>query len=80
MSSSDRAQYEAESRDRRLAQLARRLANPTDAELAPFIFRMFRNGAAYLPVVAVRVYESSTTWCEVSEPLVPRPVSLPVIK
>lgn len=43
------------------------LENPTTEILAPFILARF---AAALPeTVAVRVYESSTTWCEARRPL-----------
>ena len=38
------------------------LENPTTEILAPWILREFRKSR--LPVVSVRVYESSTTYCE----------------
>jgi 6-pyruvoyltetrahydropterin/6-carboxytetrahydropterin synthase len=38
------------------------LENPTTEILAPWILREFKKSR--LPVVSVRVYESSTTWCE----------------
>lgn len=42
------------------------LENPTTEVLAPWILeRLLCNGRG-LPVVSVRVYESSTTWCEVT--------------
>ena len=41
----------------------------TTEYLAWFIMREFRRGAPNLPLVAVRVYESSTTWAEVEPPL-----------
>ncbi len=41
------------------------LENPTTEVLAPFIFKLFaESSAGVLPVVAVKVYESSSTWCE----------------
>ncbi len=42
------------------------LENPTTEVLAPWIIRMLTTGprGGRLPIVAVRVYESSTTWCE----------------
>ena len=42
------------------------LANPTTEILAPWILARLRLCEPRLPVVAVRVYESSTTWCEVA--------------
>jgi 6-pyruvoyltetrahydropterin/6-carboxytetrahydropterin synthase len=48
--------------DHRLLNEIPGLENPTTEMLAPFILTIF---ASALPeVVAVRVYESSTTWCE----------------
>jgi len=48
--------------DHRLLNEVPGLENPTTEILAPFILNIF---ASALPeVVAVRVYESSTTWCE----------------
>ena len=38
------------------------LENPTTEVLAPFILRVLL--AAGVPVTKVRVYESTTTWCE----------------
>lgn len=40
------------------------LENPTTEVLAPLILRCFRD-SGHLPVTRVRVYESSTTYCEV---------------
>jgi 6-pyruvoyltetrahydropterin/6-carboxytetrahydropterin synthase len=40
------------------------LENPTTEVLAPFILRTLRRDAPHLPWHAVRVYESSSTWCE----------------
>lgn len=39
------------------------LENPTTEVLAPFVLNRL---PALLPVVAVRIYESATTWCEVT--------------
>jgi 6-pyruvoyltetrahydropterin/6-carboxytetrahydropterin synthase len=41
------------------------LENPTTEVLAPWIMDMLTKGVAYMPLVGVRVYESSTTYCEV---------------
>lgn len=38
------------------------LENPTTEILAPWILREFKKSG--LPVVSVRVFESSSTWCE----------------
>lgn len=40
------------------------LENPTTENLAPFILAELRRLAPKLPIYSVRVYESSTTWCE----------------
>lgn len=40
------------------------LENPTTEILAPYILRELRAIAPHLPFYSVRVYESSTTWCE----------------
>ena len=40
------------------------LSNPTTEVLAPWIMRHI-NGEAAIFLIAVRVYESSSTWCEV---------------
>lgn len=48
--------------DHRLLNEIPGLENPTTEALAPFILNIF--GTALPEVVAVRVYESSTTWCE----------------
>ena len=40
------------------------LENPTTEVLAPWILVMLARAAPHLPWVRVRVYESSSTWCE----------------
>lgn len=45
---------------------------PTTEVLAWWIMREFRHAAPQLPLVSVRVYESSTTWAEVSPPAAPQ--------
>lgn len=43
------------------------LENPTTEMLAPWILKMLDRDAAVAPfLVSVKVYESATTWCEVS--------------
>jgi 6-pyruvoyltetrahydropterin/6-carboxytetrahydropterin synthase len=51
--------------DHRMLNEVRGLENPTTEVLAPWIFERLK--ASGLPVVQVRVYESSTTWCETEE-------------
>jgi 6-pyruvoyltetrahydropterin/6-carboxytetrahydropterin synthase len=41
------------------------LSNPTTENLAPWILRRLIDSKVGVFVVGVRVYESSTTWCEV---------------
>ncbi len=48
--------------DHRLLNEIEGLDNPTTEVLAPWILRRVRHGLTC--VTAVRVYESSTTWCE----------------
>lgn len=51
-----------EALDHRLLNEVPGLENPTTEVLAPWILRRMESSG--LPVCAVRVYESSTTWCE----------------
>lgn len=51
--------------DHRLLNEIPGLENPTTEVLAPFILRMLTGAAPHMPLAAVRVYESSTTYCEV---------------
>lgn len=48
--------------DHRILNEVPGLENPTTEVLAPFVLRLLRDTS--LPVTAVRVYESTTTWCE----------------
>lgn len=48
--------------DHRLLNEIPGLENPTTEILAPWVLERMK--ASGLPVVAVRVYESSSTWCE----------------
>jgi 6-pyruvoyltetrahydropterin/6-carboxytetrahydropterin synthase len=56
--------------DHRLLNEIIGLENPTTEVLAPWIFRELVHGAGErgerfaLPLVSVKVFESSTTWCE----------------
>lgn len=54
--------------DHRLLNEIPGLENPTTEVLAPFILALLQRAAPILPLVALRVYESSTTWCEVRAP------------
>lgn len=54
--------------DHRVLNEVKGLENPTTEILTPWIFKLFANGALHLPLISVRVYESSTTWCEFSRP------------
>lgn len=40
------------------------LENPTTEVLAPWLWERFKRSRIGAALVAVRVYESSTTWCE----------------
>jgi 6-pyruvoyltetrahydropterin/6-carboxytetrahydropterin synthase len=55
--------------DRRVVNTQPGLENPTAATLAPFLLAWFL--AAGIPVQAVRVHDSATTWCEAAVP--PKP-------
>lgn len=50
--------------DHRLLNDVPGLENPTTEVLAPWILMRLKSAAAHLPIFKVRVYESSTTWCE----------------
>jgi len=52
--------------DHRVLNEIEGLGNPTTEVLAPFIFNILER--VLVSLVAIRVYESSTTWCEVRKP------------
>lgn len=51
--------------DHRLLNDVPGLENPTTEVLAPWVAAKVLEAEPSLPLMAVRVYESSTTWCEV---------------
>lgn len=52
--------------DHRLLNDVPGLENPTTEVLSPWILAEIRKWSRDLPIIGVRVYESSTTWCEAS--------------
>lgn len=54
--------------DHHVLNEVRGLENPTTEVLAPWILRKLDESPIGHVLVAVRVYESSTTWCEARKP------------
>lgn len=55
--------------DHRVLNEVAGLENPTTEMLAPFILNYLEDSSLIAPwLTAVRVYESSTTWCEARKP------------